>query len=221
MLSELINNLSTDWKSLLYCCLQEDENIYNTLENILQEDNIVPPPPMIFNAFNHFNISDLRVIIIGQDPYINQGEAMGLCFSIPESVKTPPSLKNIFKEVEREYGIPRTSPDLTDWAKQGVLLLNTSLTTILGKSGYHIKAWKQFTRLVLSKILQSKQDVVFMLWGAFAQDIYKSLDITSGPYILKHTHPSPLSRKPFVGCGHFKACNEWLKQHGKCEIKWV
>lgn len=218
----LINRISTDWKRVI---LPVYERYKESIDAVLNQDGLVPPPDSIFYCFDHFDLKDLRVIIIGQDPYINEGEAMGLCFSVSnKKPPCPPSLKNIFKELESEYGVKRTSTDLTDWAKQGVLLLNTSLTTLLGKSGHHINIWKNFTKDLLISIVKEKQDIVFMLWGAFAQDIFNSVDKQnpgSKGLVLRHTHPSPLSRKPFVGCGHFKACNDWLKENGKEEIRWV
>jgi len=223
-LSELINNLSTDWKHIL------NEVSTEYIENInkkVSEDiigyspitDVFPSKELILNAFNHFNFNDLKVVIIGQDCYPTKGNAMGLCFSVPDGIKCPASLRNIFKEIESEYGIKRSNPNLIDWAQQGVLMLNTALTVIEGLAGSHIKIWKDFTRDIISYIVEKNRNICFILWGEYAIS-YKYI-IDENHYVLTHSHPSPLCRKPFVGNNHFKKCNDFLENVNKTKIKWV
>ncbi len=223
-IQKLIGNLQTNWKDVLsqVAATHQDtinESLTDDQEKFHEILELCPPTPLIFNAFNHFNIEDLKVCIIGMDPYINVGEAMGLCFSVPDGVKCPPSLRNIFKEIEYEYGVTRKNTDLTDWAKQGVLLLNTSLTTLESKSGYHMKIWRLFTQDIIKYLGANHKNVVYMLWGAHAQQFEKLIDKKNN-LVLKHSHPSPLSRKPFVGNNHFKMCNAYLTTKNIIEIKW-
>ncbi len=183
---------------------------------------VMPPRRDIFRAFEMFPLDELKVVILGQDPYHRKGEANGLCFSVPEGMKIPPSLRNVFKELERggDGGlVRRTNPDLSDWARQGVLLLNTALTVREGGAGSHARVWKDFTRAVMEYI-GDLDGVVFMLWGAHAQSFEDCIDAQKN-LVLKHSHPSPLSRKPFVGCGHFVRCNEYLLQKRRASIRWV
>lgn len=213
----LINNIKTDWKNIL---LKFSININNDI--IVEEYfnyTIFPPQNLILSAFDYFNIIDTKVVIIGQDVYPNLGNAMGLCFSVHSNVKCPASLRNIFKELENEYGIKRTNPNLCDWAQQGVLMLNTALTVRDGEPGSHIKIWKEFTKDIIKYIVENTKNVCFLLWGEYAIS-YKKL-ITNDHYILTHSHPSPLSRKQFVGNNHFKLCNEYLKKYNKQHIKWI
>jgi uracil-DNA glycosylase len=232
IVKNLILNIQTNWKDVLQHIMNGKEYSHSIDSQIdvdiikYQGDlNVYPPQHLVFNAFNWFDVEDLKVVILGQDPYINEGEAMGLAFSVPEGFKCPPSLRNVFKELERQYGVVRRNTDLTDWAQQGVLLLNTALTVLQGKSGHHMKIWKDFTIEVLAWILINKTDVVFMLWGNWAQDVFSLATERAGNIrtsqrflVLRHTHPSPLSRKPFVGCGHFGLCDEFLQERS---IKWV
>jgi uracil-DNA glycosylase len=224
-IESLIANLGTNWKDvLLSICPKYKDVINKSLTDDMEkfEDvlSIVPPRDLIFAAFNRFDTDKLRVCIISQDPYINVGEAMGLCFSVPHGVKCPPSLRNIFKELEDEYGQKRTNTDLIDWSDQGVLLLNTALTTLEGKSGHHLKVWKDFTNDVVKHLGQQHENIVYMLWGAHAQS-YESLINPEKNLILKHSHPSPLSRKSFVGNNHFRLCNTYLNTKGFKEINWI
>ncbi len=181
---------------------------------------VLPPPRQVFRAFEMFPLDELKVVIIGQDPYHRKGEANGMCFSVPEGKKIPPSLRNVFKELAwYGGGVVRTNPDLSDWARQGVLLLNTALTVREHSPGSHAGVWKDFTRAVVERV-GSLGGVVFMLWGAHAQSFEDCIDAERN-LVLKHSHPSPLSRKPFVGCGHFERCNEYLlDKRGVC-IRWV
>ena len=224
-ITKLIEQLETDWK--------DDNNfmkIINKYSNQIQQSlnyettkyTIYPSNNLIFNAFNQFNSDDLRVIIIGQDPYINENEAMGLSFSIPNGTKTPPSLKNILKEIEIEYG-STCDTDLTKWAKQGVLLLNKSLTVRQGSSNSHKMIWHSFTDDLLQYFANYYEHIVYILWGNDAQSIEKYID-TDNNMVLKSVHPSPLAQtgnKKFIGCNHFKQCNEYLIKNGYDAIKWV
>ena len=216
----IASQIKTDWKELVLKYLPKySDEINKKINTDLNDFKIYPHSSLIFNAFNHFNISDLKVVILGMDPYINPGEAMGLSFSVPEGNKIPPSLRNIFKELKRTYG-ERKSTDLTDWVKQGVLLLNTSLTVREGQSGSHLKIWEKFTADIINYLGNNCDGVVYLLWGNNAK--------TNGNYInkgknlvLEHTHPSPLSRRLFEGNDHFIYCNAYLKTIGKDEIDWI
>lgn len=219
--TKLAKYITTDWKYLLTELAEKYGDIINTGLTRDADKCILPPCNLIFSAFDQFDTKDLKVVILSQDPYIHKREAMGLCFSVPpEMMKLPPSLRNIFKELEYEYGIRRTVGDLTDWAKQGVLLLNTALTTVEGCSGHHMHIWKTFTHDVLEHICNNCRGVVFMLWGAHAQSFEHMIDIEKN-MVLKHSHPSPLSRRSFVGNGHFKLCNSYLERTAREPIKWV
>ena len=178
---------------------------------------IYPPGPLIFNAFNKTPFSKVKVVLLGQDPYHGKGQAMGLSFSVPNGIPKPPSLVNIFKELENDLGIPPAiSGDLEKWAKQGVLLLNASLTVRQNEAASHSKiGWLQFTDSVILKISELKEGVVFLLWGRFAQDKQSLIDETKH-HVLKAAHPSPFSAdKGFFGCRHFSKTNELLAIHGK------
>ncbi|TGD59645.1 uracil-DNA glycosylase [Flavobacterium humi] len=183
-----------------------------------------PPKDLIFNAFDQFPLEDLKVVIIGQDPYHGEGEANGLCFSVNDGVKIPPSLKNIFTEINNEYGrvfFP-TSGNLEPWAKQGVLLLNASLTVRkdLANSHKHLK-WNLFTDAVIQYISDNSEQIVFLLWGSFARK--KGLKINREKHlVLEAGHPSPLSanRGFWFKNNHFRATNDYLKTIGKTEINW-
>lgn len=183
---------------------------------------IYPPGPLIFNAFNKTPFSKVKVVLLGQDPYHGKGQAMGLSFSVPNGIPKPPSLVNIFKELENDLGIPPAiSGDLEKWAKQGVLLLNASLTVRQNEAASHSKiGWLQFTDSVISKTSELKEGVVFLLWGRFAQDKQSLIDETKH-HVLKAAHPSPFSAdKGFFGCRHFSKTNELLAIHGKEPVDW-
>ncbi|MCK9509449.1 MAG: uracil-DNA glycosylase [Pigmentiphaga sp.] len=181
-----------------------------------------PPAPLIFNAFDQCPFDDVKVVIIGQDPYHGPGQAHGLCFSVNDGVAFPPSLINIFKEIERDLNIALpTSGNLTRWANQGVLLLNATLTVQAHQAGSHQgKGWETFTDAVIKTLAEQKSDLVFMLWGSYAQRKGAYID-SQKHLVLKTVHPSPLSAyRGFIGCGHFSAANEFLRARGKQEIKW-
>lgn len=183
---------------------------------------VFPPGKLIFNAFDLCPFDKVKVVIIGQDPYHGYGQAHGLCFSVNDGVQFPPSLVNIFKEIERDLQIPfPASGNLERWAKQGVFLLNATLTVLAGSAGSHQnKGWEEFTDSVIKKISDQKEHVVFMLWGSYAQKKGAVID-SKKHLILKAVHPSPLSAyRGFIGCGHFSMVNNYLQQHGLEPIQW-
>jgi len=182
---------------------------------------IYPPGPVIFNAFNQTPVNDVRVVILGQDPYHNPGEAMGLCFSVPQGIKIPASLRNVFKEIERDLDIPPAEHgDLTPWTRQGVLLLNAVLTVERNKPGSHRNiGWQQFTDAVISQISRHRKDLIFLLWGNFAKSKKPLIDHMKH-HVLESVHPSPLAGGAFIGCGHFSKTNELLTKQGLTPIDW-
>jgi uracil-DNA glycosylase len=184
--------------------------------------HIYPPGPAIFSAFDHTPFDAVRVVILGQDPYHGPGQAHGLCFSVPAGVRVPPSLDNIFKEIQRDLGIAR--PDhgcLTPWADRGVLLLNSVLTVEEGRAGAHQgKGWEGFTDAAIAALNREREGLVFLLWGAYAQRKGSLID-RNRHCVLTSVHPSPLSaHRGFLGCGHFSAANQYLESHGQAPIDW-
>jgi len=183
---------------------------------------VYPPGKEIFVSFDCCDFSDTKVVIIGQDPYHGPGQANGLCFSVRDGVRTPPSLVNIFKEIKEDLGKPvPTSGDLTRWATQGVLLLNATLTVRASSPGSHQnKGWESFTDAVIKKLSEEKQHVVYLLWGAYAQKKGEIID-RSKNLVLMSAHPSPFSAdRGFFGCKHFSKTNDYLKSKGLKEIDW-
>ena len=182
---------------------------------------IYPPGSAIFRAFELTPVDKVKVVILGQDPYHNPGQAMGLSFSVPAGVPAPPSLKNVFKEIESDLGIRMSgSPDLTPWAEQGVLLLNAILTVRAGEAASHSgKGWELFTDAVIKYISDNCDGVVFLLWGGFARNKRWLID-TSRHYVLEAAHPSPLAGGAFFGCRHFSRTNEILCNEHKTPINW-
>ena len=183
---------------------------------------IYPPPKRIFAALDTTPFEAVKVVILGQDPYHGPNQAHGLCFSVLPGVPAPPSLENIFKEIERDLGIPR--PDhgcLIPWARQGVLLLNAVLTVQRGMAGSHQgKGWEGFTDAVVDHLNRERENLVFLLWGSYAQAKGKLID-TRRHLVLKAPHPSPLSaHRGFIGCGHFSATNDYLARRGGQPIDW-
>lgn len=185
---------------------------------------VYPPASQIFAAFNRTPLDKVKVVIIGQDPYHNPDQAHGLAFSVPKGVVTPPSLRNIYKELESEYGVSyrdRTG-DLTAWAEQGVLLLNDTLTVSGGVDtalSHQKRGWERFTDAAI-RCLAAHKNLVYMLWGAFAQKKAALVDRATN-LVLTSAHPSPLSaRRGFFGNGHFRACNDYLTAHNLSPIKW-
>lgn len=216
--------LDSSWKKLLK---SEFDKAYmieleEKLRSEYKEKLIFPKPPEIFNAFNLTSFDDVKVVIIGQDPYHGPGQAHGLCFSVQPQIKIPPSLANIYKEIESDLKIKMPPHgNLKSWTKQGVLLLNALLTVENGKPMAHKKiGWEQFTDHVIDLINDKKENVVFMLWGSPAHNKAKNVD-PAKHYILKSVHPSPLSSyRGFFGSKHFSMCNEFLDSKGIKAIDW-
>ena len=227
MIVNLPDLLVTDWKLKLknqfdqpYFLKLQDE-----LNNRLQEEIIYPPIELVFNALNLTSFDETKVVIIGQDPYHGFGQAHGLCFSVPDQVDLPPSLKNIFIELEKEFNptFSKTNGNLCSWAKQGVLLLNTVLTVRAHHPASHSKmGWQKFTSHVIQLLNQEKSNLVFMLWGNYAQKMGESID-RSKHLVLECGHPSPLSanKGKWFGNNHFILCNEFLQKHGNNRIDWI
>lgn len=184
---------------------------------------IFPPGNLIFNAFAQTPFHAVKVVLLGQDPYHNEGQAHGLAFSVQEGVRIPPSLQNMYKELHADIGmpIPKTG-NLTHWAKQGVLLLNATLTVRAHEANSHAKiGWTSFTNAVIEKISKERKGIIFLLWGRFAQEKQTLIDV-SKHYILKAAHPSPLSaHNGFFGCKHFSKTNELLVQQQQTAIDWM
>ena len=191
-------------------------------KSIDEGKKVFPPESLIFNAFNLTTLDELKVVIIGQDPYHNPGQAMGLSFSVPQGVRVPPSLKNIYKEINDDIGCPIPDHgDLSSWASQGVLLLNAILTVEEKSPASHSKiGWQTFTDAIITFISDVKEGVIFMLWGKYAQG-KASLVNDKKHYILNAAHPSPLARGAFFGCKHFSKCNNLLDKQGKQSINWT
>jgi len=182
---------------------------------------IYPPGNLIFNAFNSTPFETVRVVILGQDPYHKPGEAMGLCFSVPKGVRIPPSLRNIYKELNEDVGleIPNHG-DLTPWTSQGVFLLNAMLTVERSQAGAHKNiGWQTFTDAVIQTLSEKKEGLIFLLWGSFAKSKKVLIDEMKH-YVLEAVHPSPLARGGFSGCRHFSKTNEILKKQGNEPIDW-
>lgn len=182
---------------------------------------IYPPGPQLFNAFDKTPFDKVKVVLLGQDPYHGPGQAMGLSFSVPDGIKPPPSLVNIFKELSNDVGIPiPKTGNLTKWAEQGVLLLNASLSVRVNEPNSHAKiGWHNFTDAVIQQISAHKQHVVFLLWGAFARQKHIFIDPVKH-LVLQSAHPSPFSADKFLGCGHFSKTNKYLVQQGINAINW-
>lgn len=182
---------------------------------------IYPPGSKIFKAFELTPVQNVKVVILGQDPYHQPGQAMGLSFSVPENVPAPPSLKNIFKEIESDLGVRMSGrPNLESWARQGVLLLNAILTVRAGQAASHSRiGWEEFTDAVIRYLNDNCDGIVFMLWGNFARSKSALID-TRRHYVLEAAHPSPLARGAFFGCRHFSKANEILVREGKTPINW-
>lgn len=204
-----------------------DSDNYKKLENWLESEyktkTIYPAPEKVFNALNLVKFNDVKVVIIGQDPYHNPNQAHGLSFSVEKDIAIPPSLQNIYKELHSDLGcyIPNNG-NLTKWAKQGVLLLNSVLTVEKNKPNSHkSKGWEQITSKVVDLLNKREDPVIFLLWGSNAKAIGKNIN-TSKHYVLTAVHPSPMSANQggWFGCKHFSKCNEILKSLGKEEIDW-
>lgn len=187
------------------------------------DKKIYPPGSLIFNAFNLTAFDEVKVVILGQDPYHGYNQAHGLSFSVLKGTKPPPSLRNMYKEIKADIGVemPKAYGDLTHWAKQGVFLLNTALTVRDGEPNSHAKiGWQIFTDAVISTLSDKREGLIFLLWGQYAQQKQSLIDETKH-HVLKAAHPSPLSaEKGFMGCKHFSKTNEWLTKENKQPIDW-
>ncbi|WP_096015063.1 uracil-DNA glycosylase [Campylobacter lanienae] len=224
MYLDLISYLDPSWQELLKDELNS-QNFANIIKFLNSQTAVIyPPKDLIFNAFNLCKIENLKVIIVAQDPYHNPQEAMGLAFSVPQGVRIPPSLKNIFKELIDDINsdiLVNRSSDLSDWARQGVLLLNSALTVEKNRPASHAKiGWQGFINGVIRIINLRFNHCVFMLWGNHAKALSPLIDPNSH-LILQAAHPSPLARGAFFGSRHFSKCNEYLLVHSKTPIKWL
>ncbi|OFY54115.1 MAG: uracil-DNA glycosylase [Bacteroidetes bacterium RBG_13_46_8] len=223
-MTEVKPQIEESWKEILL--EQFNSSYFKSIKEFLvgekEKFTVYPPGSLIFNAFNLTPFHAVRVVIIGQDPYHGAGQAHGLCFSVPRGISAPPSLVNIFKEINADLGIPLPKHgNLEKWARQGVLLLNATLTVRANQAGSHQKkGWETFTDAVITQLSKQRVGLVFLLWGKFAQDKESLID-TQKHYILKAAHPSPYSAyNGFFGCRHFSRTNEILRRHGLPEIDW-
>ena len=216
--------IGESWKEKLKS--EFDKDYFVSLTQYVREEyrtrQVFPPAGKIFSAFDLCPFDKVKVIIIGQDPYHNVGQAQGLCFSVPDGTEFPPSLINIFRELQSDLGIPMPrSGNLERWAKQGVLLLNAILTVRAHQALSHEnKGWERFTDAAISALNRDRDNLVFMLWGSYAQNKGASID-HSRHLVLKTVHPSPLSAaRGFFGCAHFSKCNNWLREKGIEPVQW-
>ncbi|MFS0826018.1 uracil-DNA glycosylase [Pseudomonas phoenicis] len=218
--------LEPSWKAALRA--EFDQPYMHQLREFLRQEyaagkQIYPPGPMIFNALNSTPLPQVKVVILGQDPYHGPGQAHGLCFSVQPGVPTPPSLVNIYKELQRDLNLPIPSHGyLQSWAEQGVLLLNTTMTVERANAASHAKkGWEHFTDRIIQVVSEQCEHVVFLLWGKHAQSKQALIDGTKH-LVLKSVHPSPLSaHRGFIGCGHFGRANGFLEQRGIEPIDWA
>src|SRR3989339_1253510 len=217
--------IETSWKKLLEDEFGKDyfEKLVEFVKNEYKNSIIYPPARFIFNAFELTPFDDVKVVILGQDPYNGQNKANGLAFSVNKGISLPPSLQNIYKEIETDLGekTKNAAGDLSNWAKQGVLLLNATLTVRSAMAGSHQnKGWEEFTDSVVRILSEKKKNLVFILWGNYAQRKGKVVD-ESSHLVIKSAHPSPLSAyNGFFGSRPFSKCNEYLKSQGKKIIEW-
>ena len=211
-LQVLKDEFNKDYFLKLKAFLTEEKNKYR----------VFPTGSQMFEAFNLCPFNEVNVVLLGQDPYHGYGQAHGLCFSVPDGVKPPPSLVNVFKEIKEDLGIPiPQTGNLTPWAKKGVLLLNATLSVRENQAGSHQnKGWEIFTDAVIKKLSDEKKGLIFLLWGNYAKQKVALIDATKH-HILTAAHPSPLARGAFFGCKHFSKTNELLKQEGKSSINWA
>ncbi len=221
---EINPQIESSWKEILR--EEFSKQYFLELKEFLMDEKskhtVYPPGSQIFNAFNLTPFEEVRVVLLGQDPYHGQGQAHGLCFSVSRGIKPPPSLVNVFKEIESDLGIPVPNHGcLEKWARQGVMLLNATLTVRANQPGSHQrKGWETFTNAVIEKLSAKRVGLVFLLWGKFAQEKEAIID-TNRHYILKAAHPSPYSAyNGFFGSRHFSKTNEILARHGLQEIDW-
>jgi len=216
--------IESSWKKVLKEEFEKPyfKNLVDFVKSEYETQKVYPPGKQIFSAFEHTPFDEAKVVIIGQDPYHGPKQANGLCFSVADGVQKPPSLQNIFKELHDDLGKPiPTSGNLERWADQGVLLLNATLTVRASQAGSHQnKGWEQFTDAVIQKLSDEKENLVFILWGAYAQKKGSIID-TQKHFIIKSAHPSPFSvHNGFFGSRPFSKTNSYLKSIGKNEINW-
>ena len=217
--------IEESWKNAL---AEEFDSIYferlaSFVRSAYTKGTVYPPAKHIFEAFNRTPFDKVKVVILGQDPYHEPNQAHGLCFSVQDGVRLPPSLVNIYKELEAEYATPflNRSGDLSHWAEQGVLLLNATLTVAAGDAGSHQgKGWEMFTDAAIAKLSERRENLVFMLWGGYARRKGAVID-RRRHLVLECAHPSPLSvYRGFFGCGHFRKADEYLTAHGLTPVNW-
>jgi uracil-DNA glycosylase len=221
-----VNNVKIEesWKKVLADEFQQP--YFAAIKQFLVQEKkagktVYPPGPLIFNAFNSTPFHEVKVVILGQDPYHGPGQAMGLSFSVPREVSIPASLRNIYRELQDDVGIPIPKHgDLSRWSTQGVFLLNAMLTVERGKAGSHSKiGWQKFTDAVIRKLSHGREGLIFMLWGNFAKNKKVLIDEMKH-HVLEARHPSPLAGNAFLGCKHFSKANELLEQQGLAPIDW-
>ncbi len=224
MEAEIRPDIEDSWNALLHS--EFNKPYFRQLKQFLVEEKkravVYPPGKLIFNAFWQTPVQRVRVVILGQDPYHGPGQAHGLCFSVPDGIPKPPSLVNIFKEIQRDLGIPvPEGGNLTSWARQGVLLLNATLTVRANMAGSHQhKGWETFTDTVIMRLSDQREHIVFLLWGNYAGAKQQMID-RNRHLVLLAPHPSPLSAsRGFIGCGHFALANNYLRKNGLGEINW-
>ena len=224
-MTEVKPKIESSWQKLLSTEFESD--YFSTLRNFLMEEKktetVDPPGSLIFNAFDHTPVASVKAVILGQDPYHGPNQAHGLCFSVNDGIIPPPSLKNIFKELKTDIGMNEpASGNLTKWADQGVLLLNATLTVRAQSAGSHQgKGWEQFTDAAIQKLSNERKNLVFLLWGKFAQNKSSLINTENGHLILKAPHPSPFSAYTgFLGCKHFSKTNDFLNKKGIPPIDW-
>lgn len=217
--------MHTSWQHALQSILESNtySKLIDKIKSLRTTETIYPPEKDVFRALN-LPIDQVKVVIIGQDPYFRKGQAHGLSFSVESDIQPPPSLVNIFKEI----GTPtRRNGDLTNWMNQGVLLLNTILTVKEGQAKSHAKlGWQVFTMKVLQEVADAQSNIVFLCWGRDAQNVISSIKLQTSHLVLKASHPSPLGAHyaapvPFTGCNHFNLVNEYLEQHNLSKIDWT
>lgn len=220
-----LHSLPADWRPLLKEELSKDyfRKLMEFVEKEYEKYTCYPPENQVYRAFEHCSPREVKVVILGQDPYHGQGQAHGLCFSVNSGIKYPPSLVNIFREINEDIGHPTPeSGDLTHWAEEGVLLLNATLTVRAAEAGSHQgQGWELFTDQVIRLLSETREEIVFMLWGGYARKKKKLIDANKH-LILESGHPSPLSanRGYWFGNKHFSLCNTWLKEKGRSPINW-
>lgn len=215
--------IEKSWLEILHDEFEKEYFIKLTsfVKDQYSKKKVYPPGNLIFSAFEYTPFDEVKVVILGQDPYHEANQANGLSFSVNSGVRNPPSLQNIFKELKSDLGIDRRNGDLSDWAKQGVLMLNSTLTVQAGSAGSHQnKGWEQFTDHIISQLNERRENLVFILWGAYAKKKGLIID-TSRHFVISSPHPSPFAaHHGFFGSKPFSKCNEYLKKLGKEEISW-